>query len=426
MKEKLLVLGSSFGSIDIINYAKSQGVWTIVTDNLSEDNSCAKKIADEKWMISTADVDTLEKKCREEGVTSVLCGASEFNIDRLLELTARLNLSCYTTAESWRISRDKYDFKKICRRVGAPVATDYFLSDDLTPEEVAKVKFPVMVKPVDCASNRGISYCYNVEDLRNGFKLVRSVSDNPKIVVERMLHGPEWYSSYVISNGKIKLLALNAMYSQPGEPKNCYTITTTVSNHVEHFISEINPHIEQVLKEVGCREGYAWVQAMLDEDGHFYIIEMGYRLDGDMMFIPCRDICGFDTIKMMVDYARGIKTPEGMLPKSQSQAFRKCGCSFMLWTNKEGVVREIKGLDEIAKIPGVEVVCNAQIGDEIQKYHAYGDILFTTDSIEEMCDLIKTINQTVAIINNQGEDVVIKYTDLDFLKQVYYEGLEGK
>lgn len=73
--KKLLMLGTSKASCEMIEYAKSQGIYTIVTDYLAPEKSKAKLIADEYWMISTGDFDTLEKKCREEhidGVCSVL------------------------------------------------------------------------------------------------------------------------------------------------------------------------------------------------------------------------------------------------------------------------------------------------------------------------------------------------------------------
>lgn len=60
--KKLLVLGSSKGCREMIAYAKSQGVWTIVTDIDEPSKSWAKLLADEYWMISADDFDALEKK----------------------------------------------------------------------------------------------------------------------------------------------------------------------------------------------------------------------------------------------------------------------------------------------------------------------------------------------------------------------------
>ena len=226
--------------------------------------------------------------------------------------------------------------------------------------------------------------------------------------------------------GEISLMALCAMYSQPGEPKNCYSITSTVSNNVERYVTEIDPHIQKVLKAVGCREGIGWVQVMLDEDGHFYIIEMGYRLDGDMMYIPIKSLLGFDTVAWIVDYALGRRNDPAMLPPSQTKAYKRCGSSYMLWTNNDGVIASIEGLDEIAAIPGVTVDSLACVGDELTKYQPLGDILFDTDDIEETCRFIQKVNDTVKITNDRGENVLIYYDDFDYLRKVYEDGLAGK
>ena len=424
--EKLLMLGTSYGTLDMLAYAKSRGVYTIVTDYLPPEQSPGKQVSDEYWMINTGDVDALEAKCREEGVTGVICGISEFNLEMCMELCKRLGKPCYCTPEAWHYSRDKVDFKELCRKLGAPLPTDYYVSEALTDEELDKVVFPVVVKPVDLSCNRGISYCNNKDELRAAYKLARSMSKSDKIVVERMLKGEEWYSFYALAQGKVSLMGLCAMYAQPGEPKNCYSITSTISNHVESYIEQINPYMEKVLGAVGCREGIAWMQVMLDEDGKFYIIEMGYRLDGDMMYIPFKGLLGFDTTAWLVDYALGkINTP-AELPKPQEHAYRRCASSYMLWTNKGGTIASIEGLDEIAAIPGIYVDSLARVGDEVHKYMPLGDILFDTDTIDETFDIIRRVNDTVSIKNTDGEDILIRYTDFDYLRNVYQEGLEGR
>ena len=84
------MLGTSLGSIEIVETARSMGCFTIVTDNLDPDRSPAKKVADEYWMISTNDLDLLEQKCREEKINAIFVGISEFNLDRVKDLTERL------------------------------------------------------------------------------------------------------------------------------------------------------------------------------------------------------------------------------------------------------------------------------------------------------------------------------------------------
>ena len=132
--EKLLMMGTGLASKEIVEYAKSQGVFTIVTDYLEPEKSTAKLVSDDYWMINTGDLDELEVKCRAEGITAVICGVSEFNLEMTMALCKRLGLPCYCTPEAWHYSRDKADFKDLCKKIGAPVATDYYVSDLLTDE----------------------------------------------------------------------------------------------------------------------------------------------------------------------------------------------------------------------------------------------------------------------------------------------------
>ena len=417
--EKLLMLGTSLGSEEIIKYAKSQGVYTIVTDYLPPEMSTAKLVSDEYWMINTCELDVLEAKCREVGVTAVMCGVSEFNLEMTMELCKRLNLQCYCTPEAWHYSRDKADFKKLCREVGAPIAEDYFLSDALTDEELDKVVFPVVVKPVDMSGNRGITYCHNKQELIDAYRYARSLSKNPKIVVERMLHGKEWYTYYAIANGEIRQICLNAMEAQPGELKNLYSLTTSITGNVERVMKEINPQIEEVLRRVGCREGIAWVQLMLDEDDHFYIIEMGYRLPGDLPDYSYHALCNFDPLKWLTDYARGKKHTLEELPPAQEHAYKKCTCGYSLWTHKGGVLREFKGFDEICKIPGINFYTQHHVGETFVVHRPLGVITVVAEDCDDFCKKIDLINKTISITDENGEDVIIRYTDFDYLKQTY-------
>ena len=420
------MLGTSLLSKEMVEYAKTQGVYTIVTDYLEPNISRAKLVADEYWMINVADVDLLEQKCREEGVTAVICGISEFCLEVCMELCKRLGFPCYCTPEAWHFSRDKDDFKKLCAEVGAPIAKDYYLTNALTEEELNAVDFPVVVKPVDMSGNRGISYCYNKDELVDAYKYARSLSKSDKIIVEKMLKGKEWYSNYAIVDGQIRLLTLNGMYAEPGELKNLYSITTTVSDNVERFCKEINPKIEEVLKKVGCKQGLAWVQVMLDEDDKFYIIEMGYRLPGDMTFIPYSDMFNLDVTKWLVDYALGIKKPIAERPDNHVAEYKQCGFCYSLWTNKEGILTEISGLDEILNDSSFGYYSLNQIGSHFAYHRPLGVLTFTSPDVECMIKKIKYINNVLTMKNENLEDVIIRYTDFDYLRKIYQDGLAGK
>lgn len=416
--KKLLMLGTSHASCELVKYAKSKGIYTIVTDYLPPEKSVAKLIADEYWMMNTGDLDGLEKKCREEEVNGIICGVSEFNLEVTMELCKRLGLQSYCTPEAWSYSRDKSKFKALCKREGVPMATDYHVSKNLTEEELAHVKYPVVVKPVDLSGNRGISYCYTKEELKKAYKYALSVSKSDKIIVERMLRGQQVSGYYAISDGEIHLISLSSMNSEPGYPKNCYSITTSISDLVDKYIEEENDLIIKVLKAVGCKEGICWVELIYDEDGHFYLLEMGYRLPGDMIFLPLKGVCGFDTVKWLVDYALGAKRCKEDLPLKQMGPYKKCAVVYMLWNKIAGKIASINGFDKFGDMPNVIVDFLPQVGDVFPEYRPLGEITFYCDTVDEVNEMIRKVNDTVSVINTEGENMLIYYTDFAHLKKM--------
>lgn len=87
--KKLLIMGGRPAATpDIVRAAKRMGVYTIVTDNVPPERSPAKLMADEYWDISTAEVERLAERVRDEGVDGIFTGVHEFNLKRTKELCA--------------------------------------------------------------------------------------------------------------------------------------------------------------------------------------------------------------------------------------------------------------------------------------------------------------------------------------------------
>lgn len=419
--KKLLMLGTSKGSCEMIEYAKSQGIYTIVTDPRSPEESYAKLIADEYWMIDTSFVDELEKKCIEEHIDGVCCGISTFCIPVVMELCDRLGLPAYCTPEAWHYTMNKYDFKKLCRDNNVPVAKDYFVSNPPTKEELDIIEFPVMVKAVDQSANRGLSYCYNKADILPAINYAHTFSNNEKVIIEKMLHGIEYTAYYALADGEASLISLYSDLSEPGTPGKCYALNSTSCDKLDLYLEEVHPYFVNALKQGGFKEGVCWIELMLDEDGHFYVIEMGYRMTGDMMAIPIRDAIGFDSYKWLVDIAMGKQHTVFDLPSNQKKPPEKCGCAYILWSSdKTGVIKKIKGLEEICTIPGVSYVPDVREGSDFTAHQYLLTFIFTESTIDEVCDLIKKINSTINIYDEEDNDVALRFTDFDALKNIYY------
>ena len=70
--KKLLILGGTRISCEIVRKAKKMGVYTVVTDYYDETKSPAKQIADESFLVSCTDVDAVVSLIKEQNIDGVL------------------------------------------------------------------------------------------------------------------------------------------------------------------------------------------------------------------------------------------------------------------------------------------------------------------------------------------------------------------
>lgn len=421
--KKLLILGSDYATIDIVRAAHELGVYVITADLM--ESSPTKQASDEAWLISTTEIDLLAQKCIEEKVDGVLTGASDFNISLSRELCKRLNMPLYCESDgAWKVATNKRAFKDLCKKVGAPVAEDYTLSDDMTEQELTKIKYPVVVKPVDQCGNVGMSYCSDQEGLIAAYKHARSVSDNATIIIERELHGPEFAVNYILADGEIRLYFFSSEHNEPGERENLYSFITTTSCHLKQYIDEVNDKVIEVFRQAGCREGVAWVETILDQDGHFYLLEMGYRFGGEAVNVPYKAISGFDSMRFMVKYALGTKHTAADLPSVLAPGEPRCAATYLLFAKHDGVIQSIEGLAQTEALRNVSVDMPKRVGSAIRSGGTMGCIHISADNMDEMCQTLKTINLALKILDTEGRNMFVYYDDYEGLKKEYDSGLQ--
>ena len=86
MKKLIVLAGKPIGTVEIIQRAKELGYYTICTDYLPKEESAGKRIADECWDVSTAEVNKIAELCKEHHIDGITTGVHEFNINRMLDI----------------------------------------------------------------------------------------------------------------------------------------------------------------------------------------------------------------------------------------------------------------------------------------------------------------------------------------------------
>ena len=113
-QKKLLVLGGTMSTLDVVKTAKHMGIEVTVADYLED--GIAKKEADHAAIISTTDYPALINYIQEHDIDGVFTGASEFNIKNMIELCEKAGLPVYASKEQWDICSNKKRFKHTSKK----------------------------------------------------------------------------------------------------------------------------------------------------------------------------------------------------------------------------------------------------------------------------------------------------------------------
>ncbi len=412
-KNKLLILGGDFFTLQCAREAKKMGVYVITSDLMNW--SPTKEASDEQWMVSTRNIDELCEKCIENGVTATICGASDTNLDCLRELCKRLNFPLYCSSDmAWQASRDKSLFKKICLKNNVSVPQPYYVSKTPTEEELSQIMFPVVVKPVDNSGNRGMSYCNNKEELLSAIEYAIEKSQNGKFIVERKLVGEDYHINYAVANGEIKLVSYAQLFHNSDGAANIYSFEYNSQKYYQQYLDEINDSLISTFKELGCSDGVVWADVMRDTtDGKFYVLEMGYRFPSALASCHLLEsITGFNACKWMVEYALGIPHTLNNIKSENINLELKLGF-IHFFTAKSGKIAKIEGLKKIKGLNEIYVDMPKREGAEVIGMAPFANMAFLCSDTESMVEKLKYINGNFKVFNEDGEDMLIRFTDYE-------------
>jgi biotin carboxylase len=408
--KKFLLLGTNAATCDMVNYARSQGAHVIVTDNLLPQKSAAKQIADETWMVSTADVDTLEQLAIKNQITGISAGVSEFNLEKALTLCERLGLPFYCTREQWETCSNKQLFKKLCRDNGVPVAREYRVESNCQSVNLRQIKYPVIVKPVDRSAGIGIRICRNETELPPAYARAASLSKTNQAIIEELMEGNEFSAGYTIKGGEFSLTYVVDRYlaEEPGETISLLQAAILPSKYTERYIKELNPKVIKMFQNIGLTYGFIFVQGIVNKDG-FHLVEANYRSSGAALYRIISRIKGINYMEMLVDYALTGKM-EGYDLSLDNHKFNGYGCNLELMS-KGGRVGKILGLEDILKKKTlIAVEKRYNVGDYIDNSgtarQTHLQFLLVEESVQGLKDSIRQIQDTVKVLDDKGNNML--------------------
>lgn len=414
--KKLLVLGGVAMICELVQDAQRRGAYVVVADYYPD--SPAKKIADEAWLVSTIDTDALAEKCIEAGIDGVISAFDDFNVICSQKLSDRIGKPFYATGAQVDATMDKVNFKQLCRDNGVPSTPEFELDRELSRECLDKLRYPVIIKPVDSSGARGITICNNEEELKAAHVDAMKMSKKGNVILEKYLVGDEIGVNYVLQDGDIHVSVLHDRYMQKGDGKHvCLPVAYVYpSKYTQRYLAEENQLVIDMFKSIGMKNGTLFLQGCVDA-GVCYFYEMGYRLNGAKQYQILDKLCGFNPMQMIVNYSLTGKMEDEKIASKVNPLLGKTCCTLSVLA-RPAKVEKIVGLDAIKAFPEVVAITQwYQEGDTIAP-EALGTqkqismrITLEAENVEKLADVINRVYSTVDVLDENGESILIEQFD---------------
>lgn len=417
--KKLLILGGNPETIPLVEIANSWGIKTIVASARHTDpaKACAWKAYDFEGL----DVGAVIKIATEEQVDGVLVGVADILVPMYCKVCEALDLPCYATQKIVDVFAFKDVFKATCEQYGVHGIPEFYLDADLKREDLDRIQYPVMVKPVDNGGGVGMTVAYNEQELIEGVKKALDSSYKKRFIVEKYMQCEDMGMYYTFKDGKCSASCIYDRYTtdeQPGLSRVCLG-GTYPSKHLDEYFSRMHENVLRMFKEIGIKNGILMLSGFY-ENGEFYVYDTGFRLQGEAPHLLMKAIHGFDQREMLIRFALTGSEGDVNLDRDDDTRLRGKWAATKWFLLKQGRIAKIEGLDNLDS--DSSVVANIQrlhegdtvvpewIGNEKQ---VLTRLYLVCDSKRELADKLNEYERKVHVYDENGNEMLLKGFDAE-------------
>lgn len=417
--KKLLILGANPETIPLVELANALGVKTLVTSNRPED--AAKKYAWKACDVDGLDVPGLIALARAEQVDGVLVGVADILVPAYCKVCDALGFHCYATQDIVDVFSYKDIFKATCERYGVHGVPEYYLDERLRREDLDKIVYPVMVKPVDSCSGMGMTVCFSEAEIPAAVEKALDASHARRFIVERYMQCEDMGLYYTFKDGYCSASCIYDRYTtdeQPGLSRVCLG-GTYPSKHIDEYFERMHANALRLFRAIGIRNGVLMLSAFY-EDGEFYVYDTGFRLQGEAPHLLMKAVHGFDQREMLIRFALTGSEGGVDLEKEDDARFRGKWAATQWFLLRQGTVARIEGLDRAASDPRVvadirrlhegDAVLPEWVGTEKQ---VLTRLYLVCDTKEELAAALKEYAAAVKVYDENGRDMVLTAFDAE-------------
>lgn len=357
MKTKLLhVLGGGPWQLPTVRLAKTLGHRVLVSDVHTERPCYA--LADYHQVVDITDCQGTLQLATRYRIDGIICDTTDIGVATAAYVAEQLGLPGigYETALNFT---NKGRMRVLTDRAGMVVPRHRLLgSESDLAESAAAIAYPLIIKPVDNQSGRGVSRLLNGDALTAAYQLAKSCSRSREVLIEECVEGSEIIVDGFVVAGQPRILGIAHKVPFPD--------TVTVSSRIHYpgplpraYFEGIRAAACRTLSALGLRDGIFHGEFMI-RGQDVMPIDIAARGGGVMIYthvVP--HVSGVNVNRAMIQRALGeaVSIDPLHVPKAANIEFVSM---------PSGRIAEIVGIEAAAAVPGVAAIhFNLQVGDEV-------------------------------------------------------------
>lgn len=336
---KAFVIAGGVPQIELIRQLKNKGITTVLADG--SPNALARPYADIFYHVNIFDIQAVKEIAIKEKVDFLLTVCADQVLLVVAEVSEMLGLPCYIDYKTAQNVSDKLKMKRIFKENGIP--TSRYV--EMTTYDLSLIKdfqYPLVVKPIDAYSSRGVRKAQNEEELKNFCKEAAEISRTGGVIVEEYCAGEEISVDAFVIDGKAKILCVSNSDKILDDGRfvifrGKYPVSASPA-----VMKQIEEIAQQITDAFGLINAPLLIQ-MINDGEHISVLEFCARTGGNTKYLLIKYSCGVDVISAAIDLALGV-TPT-VEPRDTGNAYVVNDFIYC----KPGIFDRLVGFDELQK-----------------------------------------------------------------------------
>lgn len=274
--KKLMILGGSEFQIPLVQKAKEMGLYAIVLD-INKNCSC-KEYADLFYECSIKDYDNVYKIAVESKIDAITVGICDGAVVTAARVCEKLNLPGLTVETAVNCT-DKYKMIELFQKNNVPHPRYQYVDNRDIDYKDLNIDFPIIIKPVDMASSKGISLVRESKEFKSQLEYSMCCSNSRRVIIEEYMEGPEVSVELVVINKKPYVIQVTDKITS-GAPHFAEIGHTQPSSLPGDVVEQIKMVAIRAAESMNLINSMVHAEIIVTNNGP-KMVELGARMGGD-------------------------------------------------------------------------------------------------------------------------------------------------